>query len=146
MSKAKEFVRESVEVAIQADGVLHAFEKLDRPDLLANLRTATKETLSDLELMKATVKAKDFRIPVDDMGKYLAFAQLKAQQTGQSVEYMTDSIVTGLGRKSLLILDNLGLSAAEINEEVAKTGDFMKGGVQYHRPPANTIRIVCIRI
>ncbi|MCS2310618.1 hypothetical protein NXW05_08305 [Phocaeicola vulgatus] len=40
---------------------------------------------------------------------------------------MTDSIVTGLGRKSLLILDNLGLSAAEINEEVAKTGDFMKG-------------------
>lgn len=127
ISKAKEFVRESVEVAIQADGVLHAFEKLDRPDLLANLRTATKGTLSDLELMKATVKAKDFRIPVDDMGKYLAFAQLKAQQTGQSVEYMTDSIVTGLGRKSLLILDNLGLSAAEINEEVAKTGDFMKG-------------------
>lgn len=127
MSKAKEFVKESVEVAIQADGVLHAFEKLDRPDLLANLRTATKGTLSDLELMKATVKAKDFRIPVDDMGKYLAFAQLKAQQTGQSVEYMTDSIVTGLGRKSLLILDNLGLSAAEINEEVAKTGDFMKG-------------------
>lgn len=127
MSKAKEFVKESVEVAIQADGVLHAFEKLDRPDLLANLRTVTKGALSDLELMKATVKAKDFRIPVDDMGKYLAFAQLKAQQTGQSVEYMTDSIVTGLGRKSLLILDNLGLSAAEINEEVAKTGDFMKG-------------------
>lgn len=127
MSKAKEFVKESVEVAIQADGVLHAFEKLDRPVLLANLRTATKGALSDLELMKATVKAKDFRIPVDDMGKYLAFAQLKAQQTGQSVEYMTDSIVTGLGRKSLLILDNLGLSAAEINEEVAKTGDFMKG-------------------
>ena len=57
MSKAKEFVKESVEVAIQADGVLHAFEKLDRPDLLANLRTATKGTLSDLELMKATVKA-----------------------------------------------------------------------------------------
>ena len=28
MSKAKEFVKESVEVAIQADGVLHAFEKL----------------------------------------------------------------------------------------------------------------------
>lgn len=50
--------------------------------------------------MKATVKAKDFRIPVDDMGKYLAFAQLKAQQTGQSVEYMTDSVVTGLGLPS----------------------------------------------
>lgn len=51
---------------------------------------------------------------------------MKAQQTGQSVEYMTNSIVTGLGRKSLLILDNLGLSAAEINEEIAITGDLMK--------------------
>ena len=76
--------------------------------------------------MKAAVQAKDFRIPLEDLGKYLQFAQMKAQQTGQSVEYMTNSIVTGLGRKSLLILDNLGLSAAEINEEIAITGDLMK--------------------
>ena len=62
---------------------------------------------------------------MQDLGKFLEFAQLKAQQTGESVEYMTDSIVKGLGRKSVMILDNLGLSAAEINEEVAKTGDFM---------------------
>ncbi|MCZ2574237.1 hypothetical protein O1420_23075, partial [Bacteroides fragilis] len=40
-------------------------------------------------------------------------------------DYLTDSIITGLGRKSLLILDNLGLSAAEVNEEMAKTGDLM---------------------
>ena len=102
-----------------------AFEALDRPDLLDNLRKATKGTVNDLELMKAANMAKDFRIPLEDLGKYLEFAQLKAQQTGQSVEYMTNSIVTGLGRKSVLILDNLGLSAAEINEQMAKTGDFM---------------------
>ena len=77
--------------------------------------------------MKAAVKAKDFRIPLEDLGKYLSFAQLKAQQTGQSLDYMVDSIVTGLGRKSPMILDNLGLSAAEIKEQTAKTGDFMKG-------------------
>ena len=41
------------------------------------------------------------------------------------MDYLTDSIITGLGRKSLLILDNLGLSAAEVNEEMAKTGDLM---------------------
>lgn len=98
-----------------------AFEALDRPDLLDNLRKATKGTVNDLELMKAANMAKDFRIPLEDLGKYLEFAQLKAQQTGQSVEYMTNSIVTGLGRKSVLILDNLGLSAAEINEQMAKT-------------------------
>ena len=77
--------------------------------------------------MQAAVKAKDFRIPLEDLGKYLSFAQLKAQQTGQSLDYMVDSIVTGLGRKSPMILDNLGLSAAEISEKTKETGDFMKG-------------------
>jgi len=127
LAKGREFMRESLNMAASAEGVQRAFSALDRPELLANLREATKGTVNNLELMKAAVKAKDFRIPLEDLGKYLQFAQLKAQQTGQSVEFMTESIVTGLGRKSLLILDNLGLSAAEINEEVAKTGDFMKG-------------------
>ena len=77
--------------------------------------------------MKAAVKAKDFRIPLEDLGKYLSFAQLKAQQTGQELDYMVDSIVTGLGRQSPQILDNLGLSAAEIKEQTKQTGDFMKG-------------------
>lgn len=127
LAKGKEFIAESIKMAASADGVQRAFDALDQPGLLKNLQEATKGTVNNLELMKAAVRAKDFRIPLEDLGKYLQFARLKAQQTGQSVEYMTDSIVTGLGRKSLLILDNLGLSAAEINEEVAKTGDFMKG-------------------
>lgn len=126
ISNAKEWVKEGTKLAANADGVRHAFEKLNRPGLLDDLRKATKNTVNDLELMKAAVQAKDFRIPLEDLGKYLQFAQMKAQQTGQSVEYMTNSIVTGLGRKSLLILDNLGLSAAEINEEIAITGDLMK--------------------
>ncbi|WP_418729894.1 hypothetical protein [Coprobacter fastidiosus] len=125
ISGMKDLVAEGVNMAAAADGVTRAFEALDRPDLLDNLRKATKGTVNDLELMKAANMAKDFRIPLEDLGKYLEFARLKAQQTGQSVEYMTNSIVTGLGRKSVLILDNLGLSAAEINEQMAKTGDFM---------------------
>lgn len=126
ISEAKEWMKEGINMAANADGVRHAFEKLNRPGLLDDLRKATKNTVNDLELMKAVVLAKDFRIPLEDLGKYLQFAQLKAQETGQSVEYMTNSIVTGLGRKSLMILDNLGLSAAEINEEIAVTGDLMK--------------------
>lgn len=127
INKAKEFTREGIRMAESADGVQRAFDKLNRPDLLDNLRKATKGTVSDLQLMQAAVKARDFRIPLDDLGKYLAYAQMKAQETGQSVEYMTDSIIMGLGRKSKPILDNLGLSAAEINEEIAKTGDFVTG-------------------
>lgn len=120
-------ISKSVELAESADGITHAFDKIATRDYLQTLRTATKETVSDIELMKAAVKAKDFRIPLEDLGKYLSFAQLKAQQTGQSLDYMVDSIVTGLGRKSPMILDNLGLSAAEIGEQTKKTGDFMKG-------------------
>lgn len=128
--KLKEFVSESakagMEMAAQADGVTKAFNAMDDPNLLDNLRKATKGTVNDVQLMTAAVQAKDFRIPLEDLGKYLQFAQLKAQQTGQSVDYMTDSIVTGLGRKSPMILDNLGISAAEISEKTKETGDFMQ--------------------
>lgn len=127
LQKVKEFAAEGISMAETADGVIHAFEKIGTEDYLQTLRDATKGTVSDIELMKAAVKAKDFRIPLEDLGKYLSFAQLKAQQTGQSLDYMVDSIVTGLGRQSPQILDNLGLSAAEIKEQTKETGDFMKG-------------------
>ena len=126
-SSISETIDKSVELAEAADGITHAFEKIGTADYLQELRTATKNTVSDIELMKAAVKAKDFRIPLEDLGKYLSFAQLKAQQTGQELDYMVDSIVTGLGRQSPQILDNLGLSAAEISEKTKETGDFMKG-------------------
>jgi len=121
-----ELINGGLEMAEQADGVTKAFNGLNQEGLLDNLRKATKGTVNDVQLMTAAVQANDFRIPLEDLGKYLEFAQLKAQQTGQSVEYMTDSIVTGLGRKSPLILDNLGISAAEISEKTKETGDFMK--------------------
>lgn len=124
INRVKELVSESVQAARSAQGITHAFERLNQPGLLDNLRKSTHGTVTDLELMKAVVQANDFRLPLDQLGKYLEFAQLKAQQTGQSVDYMTNSIVTGLGRKSVQILDNLGISAAEIKEEMAKTGDM----------------------
>lgn len=121
-----ELIDGGLEMAEQADGVTKAFNGLNQEGLLDNLRKATKGTVNDVQLMTAAVQANDFRIPLEDLGKYLEFAQLKAQQTGQSVDYMTNSIVTGLGRKSPLILDNLGISAAEISEKTKETGDFMK--------------------
>lgn len=126
LQKVKEFAAEGISMAETADGIIHAFQQLDNPNLLQTLRKATKNTVDDIELMKAAIKARDFGIPLEDLGKYLSFAQLKAQQLGVSVQQMTDDIVTGLGRKSPQILDNLGLSAAEISEKTKETGDFMK--------------------
>lgn len=117
-------VKESVKVAQSAEGIRIAYERLNRPDLMQTLKDQTHGVVSELELMKAAVKFNDFGLPVEELGTMLAFANQKAKDTGQSVDYMVDSIVTGLGRKSLMILDNLGLSAAEIKEKMKETGDM----------------------
>ena len=137
-------VSESIELAQAGEGIRLAFERLDRPDLLDNLRQATHNTVSDIELMKQAVKFDNFKLSLDDMGTMLAFAQQKAKDTGESIDYMVDSITTGLGRQSKQILDNLGISAAEltkrmnegkdmtqavadiIREEMAKAGDYVE--------------------
>ena len=123
-SEMQETVKQGIEMAKAGEGIRKAFERLNRPDLLDNLKEATHGTVSELELMKQAVKFNDFRLNLDEMGTLLAFAQQKAKDTGQSVDYMVDSIVTGLGRQSKLILDNLGISAAEITSEMKKTGDM----------------------
>ena len=46
--------------------------------------------------------------------------------TGQSVDYLVDSIIMGIGRKSPMILDNLGISIVDIRNEMEKTGDMAK--------------------
>lgn len=114
------------EMAMAAEGVELAFGRLNKPDMLDQLREATHGTVSDLELMKQAVKFKDFNLPVEQLGTYLAFAQQKAKDTGEDIDYLVTSIVNGLGRQSKPILDNLGISALEIGEEVKKTGDFVQ--------------------
>lgn len=125
-SEMAETIQQSIELARQSEGIRIAFERLNKPGLLDNLKESTHGTVSELELMKAAVKFNDFKLPVEELGTMLEFAQKKAKDTGQSVDYMVDSIVTGLGRKSLMILDNLGLSAAQIKEKMSETGDMTK--------------------
>jgi archaellum component FlaC len=118
--------KESMQMAAEAEGVESAFARLNNPGLLDGLRQATHGTVSDLDLMKAAVKFDDFKLPLSELGTMLAFAQQKAKDTGQSVDYLVDSIVTGLGRQSTQILDNLGLSQAEVKERTKETGDMTK--------------------
>lgn len=120
----REFGREAIELASQAEGVKRAFERLNDPFLLGDLRKATKGTINDLELMKMAVKAKNFNIPLEQLGNLLGFAQQRATETGESIDYMAESIVLGIARKSIPILDNLGFSATEVREEFKKTGDM----------------------
>ena len=119
-----EAVSRGTEMAREMEGVKMAFDRLNQPGLLDNLREATHNTVNDLELMKQAVKFDNFNLSIEQMGTFLAFAQQQAKDTGQDVNYLVDSIVTGLGRKSLPILDNLGLSAEEIRNRMKETGDM----------------------
>ena len=116
----QQFAAESIELASKMEGVEAAFNRLNDPNLLDNLRKATAGTVDDLTLMQTAVKAENFRIPMDVLAKGLDFAQRRAQATGESVDYMVESFVTGLGRQSIKILDNLGISAAELRERMAE--------------------------
>lgn len=117
-------VQQSIELARQGEGVRIAFERLNNPNLLSNLKEATHGTVSELELMKAAIKFENFKLPLEDLATYLAFAQQKAQDTGDSVDNMVTSIVNGLGRQSVQILDNLGISASEIRNRMKEGGDM----------------------
>ncbi len=120
----KQFVSESVDLASKMEGVEAAFNRLNDPNLLDNLRKATAGTVDDLKLMQTAVKAENFRIPMDVLAKGLEFAQRRAQATGESVDYMVDSFVTGLGRESVKILDNLGISTIELQAKTKELGSM----------------------
>lgn len=129
INKGKEWASTGIDMAAKAEGIITAFSKLDQPDLLKKLRTETKGLIADWKLMQSAVRAENFDIPVEKLGTLLKFAQQRAQETGESVDYLANSIITGLGRKSPLILDNLGISASKLQARAKETGDFMQATI-----------------
>jgi hypothetical protein len=121
------FGKEAVELAAKIEGVRVAFNRLNSPDLLKNLREATRGTVTDLDLMTAAVRANNFQIPLEKLATFFEFATKRAMQTGESVDYLVESIVLGIGRKSPLILDNLGISAVRLREKFGDMGVEMAG-------------------
>ncbi len=117
----------AIDAAAQAEGIEQAFKRFGDSKLLDELRIKTQNLVSDVELQKQAVKFEQFNLPLEDLGNLLAFATQRANDTGESVDFLTNSIVTGLARKSLPILDNLGLNTKEIASEAKKAGDFFKG-------------------
>lgn len=132
-------VKEVVSIGIEmaklsgnVEGVQRAFNNAfpDAENLLFNLRRSTKGAISDFDLMKQSLQAANFGLPVEKLGKLLEFATAKAQQTGLSIDYITDSLVTGLGRNSERVFDNLQLDIAELRKRIASGLDFRTAGIQ----------------
>lgn len=122
VDKLISFGKEVFNIATQAEGVQTAFYKIGSARDLDRLRDSVRGTVSDLDLMKRAVQAQNFGIPVQELGRLFEFASKRAQDTGQSVDYLVDSIVMGIGRKSPLILDNLGISAIQLKSKLHGVG------------------------
>lgn len=110
---------EMAKLAGNVEGVERAFNRafVNPVVLLKNLKEATHGTVSEFELMQRTLQATNLGVAVEELPILFEFAAARAQQTGESVDYLVDSIVRGIGRKSILVLDNLGLSATRLKEQ-----------------------------
>lgn len=118
------FVQESMALASQVSAIQSAFDSLDNPDLLTELRAAVRDTVSDLELMKQAVAYNNIGVPVEQMGNVFAFARIKAKETGMSVEEVVNTIVTGIGNESADALRKLGIDTAKLGAAFKETGNF----------------------
>jgi hypothetical protein len=91
---------------------------------MQKLKDATNDTMSEVELMKVANQAMTLGIVDSDV----AMADLfdTAQRLGKSLGVDTvsalDSLVTGMGRQSILMLDNLGIivDVTKANEDYAE--------------------------
>lgn len=110
---------EMAKLSGNVEGVKRAFTRAfpDAQLLMSDLQRATHGTVTEFELMQRTLQATNLGVAVESLPVLFEFAAARAQQTGESVDYLVDSIVRGIGRKSILVLDNLGLSATRLREQ-----------------------------
>lgn len=122
-------VSDLAEVGAQAERVGNAFDTLsgqageNAASMLSAMREASRGTIADTELMLAANRAMMLGVAdsAEEMSKLLEIASARGKAMGLSTAQAFNDIVTGLGRGSALILDNLGIvvDAASANEEYA---------------------------
>jgi hypothetical protein len=129
----QDFTMEAIKLGDQLAAAQQGFERFGDAADLEKLKSSTKGMVSEVKLLQQAIQAGNFGIPIQELGDLFAFAQARARETGQEVDFLTQSIVTGIGRKSPLILDNLGISAIQLKErlggvsaEAATIGDVTK--------------------
>jgi len=89
---------------------------------IESLRIQTKGLISDATLAKNANLARTMGISVDEFAQLVNIANAAAKATGESSEFMLESIVKGTARSSKLLLDNLGIlvSVGAANKAYAK--------------------------
>ena len=116
----------ALKLAVDAKGIPAITESFDNlGGSLESLQTASAGMVRQTELMKnfnlaAQLVSTDFAQKLPDAMQYLSKV---AASTGQSMDYMMNSLIRGVGRVSPMILDNLGVQVdlTAANEAYAKS-------------------------
>lgn len=111
-----DFSKEAIRLNSQLEKAAAGFARFGTEGDLNEMRKSTMGLVTDLELMQQSVKGANLGIPLQQMGTLLAFAKRRADETGESIDYLVNSIVEGIGRKSTRRLDNLGITAERLHE------------------------------
>ncbi|EAR14672.1 coiled-coil domain-containing protein [Robiginitalea biformata] len=122
------FLRDAAAVERQARGVQFAFERLgdSGEQAFEKVQAATRGLVSNLEIKRSLVEFDNFNISLEESATLFEFLAVRAAQTGQNIDKLRDSLVEGLSKESKLRIDNLGISAQELNQELAQTPDFVQ--------------------
>ena len=112
----KDFTQEAIEMGSALQKASAGFARFGDEADLEGLRQSTRGLLTDLQLMNQAVKGANLGIPLKEMGTLLEFAKRRADETGESIDYLVNSLVEGIGKKSTLRLDNLGIAGDRVRE------------------------------
>ena len=122
-------LKKSIELSSKFEGVNRGFTNLAKASgfssqALQKLKNATDGTMGSMELMTQANNAMLLGIADNEeqMAEMFDTAQRLAKALGQDAAFGIESLVTGLGRQSKLMLDNLGImiDTNKVYDEYAK--------------------------
>ena len=126
-------IGKTVKDASEVESIRVSFERLAQDlgssgDVMLNkLNEVSKGTISNKDLMLSVNKAVALGVGnnMEDLARLLEIARVKGQALGVDTTQAFNDMVTGIGRGSPLILDNLGIITKGWAEEAAATGQAM---------------------
>jgi Ca2+-binding EF-hand superfamily protein len=124
--KAMKEFNEMSELAANAEELRSSLESMaeragvDFESMLTGLKQASRGTISEFNLMQAASRASVLGIGLDQLPKLMDIARASAKALGGTTSQMFEDIITGTGRASAMILDNLGIRATGATEQFAK--------------------------
>lgn len=126
-------VRKTVKDAAEFESVSLDFNRMVKSigasgdELLKKLQQASAGTVDNTNLMLTANRAMALGVgnSMDDIVKLLEIARVKGRALGLDTTQAFDNIVTGIGRGSPLILDNLGIITKGWQEEADAAGVAM---------------------